>query len=104
MDNSQVYLKAMLAMLARQSFPPDKLAGLVGKGKQIEAYNLCDGTRTQTEVAKALSLDSGNFSKTVARWAELGVLIRISEGKETRPVHLYPLPTSKAKESSGGGV
>jgi DNA-binding MarR family transcriptional regulator len=97
-DNSQVYLKAMLAMLARQSFPPDKLAGLVGKGKQVEAYNLCDGTRTQSEVAKALGLDTSNFSKTVARWAEAGILIRVTEGKEIRPVHLYPL----SKEAAGG--
>lgn len=100
MDNSQVYLKAMLAMLARQTFPPEKLSALVGKGKQLEAYNLCDGTRTQAEVAKALSLDRGNFSKTVARWAELGVLIRVSEGKETRPVHLYPVATPKLKEAA----
>jgi predicted transcriptional regulator len=100
LDNSQVYLKAMLAMLARQSFPPEKLAALVGKGKQLEAYNLCDGTRTQSEVAKALSLDRANFSKTVARWSDLGVLIRVSEGKESRPVHLYPLASSKTKAST----
>lgn len=98
MDNSQVYLNAMLAMLARQSFPPEKLAALVGKGKQIEAYNLCDGTRTQSEVAKALSLDTSNFSKTVARWSDAGILIRVTEGKEIRPVHLYPL----SKEAAGG--
>lgn len=100
MDNSDVYLKAMLAMLARQSFPPEKLPDLVGKDKQIQAYNLCDGTRTQTEVAKSLGLDSGNFSKTAARWAELGILIRITEVKEVRPVHLYPLPAPKAKSGA----
>ena len=100
MDNSDVYLKAMLAMLARQSFPPEKLADLVGKEKQIQAYNLCDGTRTQAEVAKAANLDQGNFSKTAARWAELGVLIRVTEGKEVRPVHLYPLPAPKPKSAA----
>lgn len=103
MDNSEIYLKAMLAMLARQSFPPSQLAALVGKGKQIEAYNLCDGTRTQSEIAKTLGLDSGNFSKTATRWAELGILIRVSEGKEVRPVHLYALPAQKGKDSGNGG-
>lgn len=98
MSNGDVYLKAMLAMLARQSFPPKELSLLVGKGKQIEAYNLCDGSRTQGEVAKALSLDSGNFSKTVSRWLDLGILVRVSEGKELRPVHLYALPQDKSKE------
>lgn len=100
MDNSQVYLKAMLAMLARQSFPPEKLASMVGKGKQLEAYNLCDGTRTLSEVATELDIDKSNFSKTLARWTELGILIKVSEGKEVRPVHLYALPNSKAKEPS----
>lgn len=98
MDNSDVYLKAMLAMLARQAFPPEKLSALVGKGKQLEAYNLCDGSRTQGEIAKSLGLDAGNFSKTAARWTELGILIRVTEGKEIRPVHLYPLPAPKTKE------
>lgn len=98
MDNSQVYLKAMLAMMARQTFPPEKLAELVGKGKQAEAYNLCDGTRTQAEVARGLGIDSSNFSKTVAKWSEQGILIRIAEGKEMRLVHLYPLPLPKGKE------
>jgi hypothetical protein len=101
-DNSDVYLKAVLAMLARQSFPPDELAGLVGKDKQIQAYNLCDGTRTQGEVVKVLGLDAGNFSRTAARWAELGILIRVTEGKEVRPVHLYPLPAPKTKEGANG--
>jgi len=96
-DNSDIYLKAMLAMLARQSFPPKELAELVGRDKQIQAYNLCDGTRTQAEVATAAGLDSGNFSRTASRWADLGILVRITEGKETRPVHLYPLPMPKGE-------
>ena len=83
MENSDVYLKAMLSMLARQSFPPAQLSQLVGKSKQLEAYNLCDGTRTQTEVAKALGLDTGNFSKTVGRWSDLGIMIKVSEGNRT---------------------
>lgn len=102
MENADIYLKAMLAMLARQTFPPETLKALVGKDKQIEAYNLCDGSRTQSEIAKSVGLDSGNFSKTVARWVELGVLVKVSEGKETRLVHLYPLPISKEKGSKDG--
>lgn len=103
MSNGDVYLKAMLGMLARQSFPPKELAVLVGRGKQIEAYNLCDGSRTQSEVAKELKLDSGNFSKTVARWLDLGILLRVSEGKELRPVHLYVLPMERSREIARDG-
>lgn len=97
MDNADIYLKAMMSLLARQTFPPSQLAELVGRDKQLEAYNLCDGSRTQTEIAKQLGLDSGNFSKTVARWVELGILVKTSEGAETRLVHLYPLPKAKKK-------
>lgn len=97
MDNSDIYLKAMMSLLARQTFPPSQLSELVGKDKQLEAYNLCDGSRTQTEIAKSLGLDSGNFSKTVSRWVDLGILVKTSEGAETRLVHLYPIPKMKKK-------
>lgn len=102
-SNSELYLKAMLSMLARQTFPPKELSLLVGRDKQIEAYNLCDGTRSQGEVAKQLGLDPGNFSKTVGRWVELGVLIRVSEGKEFRPVHLYPIPRTLDRKGEKNG-
>jgi len=98
MQNSEVYLRAILSILARQTFPPDKLGPLVGGDKQQAAYNLCDGSRSQGEIAKQLGLDSGNFSKTVGRWIELGIIVRITEGKEARPLHIYPLPVSKSSK------
>lgn len=99
MSNGDVYLKAMMSLLARQTFPPDRLMELVGKEKQLDAYNLCDGSRTQSDIAKHLGLDSANFSKTVGRWVELGILIRVPEGSGFRLVHLYPLP--KPKKAGG---
>lgn len=100
MSNDQAYLRAILSLLARQTFPPDKLATLVGRERQIAAYNLCDGTRTQSEIAKELSIDSANFSKTVGRWAEIGILVKIVESKTTFPLHLYPLPSVKNKKDT----
>jgi DNA-binding MarR family transcriptional regulator len=87
----------MMALLARQTYPPDKLADLVGRDKQLEAYNLCDGSRTQGAIAKQLGLDPGNFSKTVSRWIDVGVLVKVAEGAETRLVHLYPIPKISKK-------
>lgn len=104
MPNEEIYLRAILATVARQTFPTQELSRLVSPpgapGEwQIAAYNLCDGTRSQGEIAKELSIDSGNFSRTVGRWIDLGILLKVGENRETRLVHLYPLPlpTKKGK-------
>lgn len=103
MTNEETYLRAILATVARQTFPPDALSRLVAPTKagekQLAAYNLCDGSRLQGEIAKELSLDAGAFSRTVSRWVDLGILVRVGEKRETRLVHLYPLPTSGGKKS-----
>ena len=95
------YLRAILATLARQTFPPSTLHELITKGgggeKQLRAYNLCDGTRSQSDIAKELRLDAGNFSRSLARWIDAGIMIRVGEGREARPVHVYALPASFMK-------
>src|ERR1700682_5433512 len=62
-------LRAILGMTARQAIGVDDLLLAVapkGSGEaQMEAYNLCDGNRTQGQIAKEVGLDSGNFSRTV---------------------------------------
>lgn len=103
MTNEEAYLRAILATIARQTFPASELARIVAPAghagdKQIAAYNLCDGTRSQADVAKELGLDSGAFSRTVARWLDVGVVVRVGQGREARLVHLYPLPTQRSKE------
>ena len=101
MSNSDVYLRAILSVVARQAMSPEVLAKQIGVGatklKQIQAYNLCDGSLTQSEVAKQVGLDSGNFSKTMARWAEDGLIVRTEVSGQMRPVHLYPIPSSASK-------
>lgn len=98
MSNSEAYLRALLGITARQAFPPSELASLVGASKQCEAYNLCDGTRTQSEIANELNIDKGSFSRTLNRWIELGIALRIADEKEQRPLHLYLLPQKFTKE------
>lgn len=91
-------LRAILVMTARQAFPPDKLTEIVqGKSsntKQLQAYNLCDGTRGQSEIVKELKLDQGNFSRTVSRWIEEGVVFRLGDGRDAKLLHLYPLSSN----------
>ncbi len=102
-DNNELLLRAILSATARQAFPPDRLAEIINSGRagqrQLKAYNLCDGTRGQAEIAKALKLDQGNFSRTVNRWVDAGVVVRLGEGRESTLLHVYPLPeTGSSKE------
>jgi hypothetical protein len=95
MSTEATYLKAILGTVARQAFPPEKLADLVtsnsGGKKQLQAFNMCDGSRTQAEIASSVGLDKGNFSRSISRWIELGIVIRLGEGAEAKPLHVYPL-------------
>jgi predicted transcriptional regulator len=71
-----------------------------GGEKQLRAYNLSDGTRTQSEIAKELGLDAGNFSRSLARWVDAGIVIRVGEARDAKPVHVYPLPASFMKKGA----
>jgi len=102
-------LKAILATVARQAFPPERLAEMVtsnvGGEKQITAYNLCDGDHTQSQIALAAGLDKGSLSRSISRWTELGIVIRTGSGGEQKPVHVYRLPsdyTGKKKVKKNG--
>jgi DNA-binding MarR family transcriptional regulator len=102
-SNSDIYLRAILATVARQTFPASTLVDTVGKGKtaekQLAAYNLCDGSMSQSEIAKKLGLDPGNFSKTLGRWIDAGIVIRVTDGRDVRPIHVYPLSDSEIKKA-----
>jgi len=107
MANEESYLKAILTLMGHQAFTVPQVAEIVGVGKtkQIEAFNACDGSRTQGEIAKSLSLDRGNFSRTVARWVEAGIMFRIAEGTDARLLHVFPIPSrfkKLGKETESG--
>jgi DNA-binding MarR family transcriptional regulator len=95
-------LRAILSMTARQAFSVDSLLEIVGGGdKQLRAFNMCDGTKTQGDIAKATRIDTGNFSKTLARWVEAGIVLRLGDGRETKLLHVYPLPSNPSKRMKG---
>ena len=107
MGNNDVYLRAMMSLLARQTFPPDRLAEIVtpvANSKTFETFNLCDGTRTQTEIASLSKSDSGNLSRMIKRWIDEGIMIRVTDEGNSKPVHVYPIPdriiqSSKKRET-----
>jgi len=93
MDPTASLLKGILATVARTAFPPDVLIKIVaptaGSAKQILAYNLCDGETPQSEIGRKAKLDKGSLSRSITKWIEAGVVIRV--GPEELPLHVYPL-------------
>jgi hypothetical protein len=100
-ETIEALLRAVLSVTGRQSFPQDRLVEIVlfkGAGKkQLMAFNMCDGTKGQAEIAKKLKIDSGNFSRTVSRWVDEGIVFRIGEGRDAKLLHVYALPEGVAK-------
>ncbi len=99
-DNDEL-LRILVQLNGRQAFPAEMLRGIVGSGKCVVAYNLCDGSRTQAEVVKEAKVDQGQFSRTSSRWVQEGVLFKLGSGRDTKLLHLYPLaPEPKAKDKA----
>lgn len=97
-ENSEVLLKALLATVGRSVFTLEHIHSIVnptGKSiKQIRAYNLADGTLTQSEIVKKLKLDSGNFSRCVSRWIEAGIMFRL---EDNALIHVFAVPEKLPK-------
>lgn len=102
MSKDEVYLRAILATVARQTFSLGDILTQVaprsGSEKQVAAYNLCDGTRSVTQIASEAKLDASNLRKSINRWVDAGIVIKIEDGQEVHPVHVYPIPDSEAKK------
>ena len=105
MSLEQHYLKAILSTVARQAFPPKQLGELVAptarSEKQIAAYNLCDGAHTQSQIASIVGIDKSDLSKAITKWVEHGIVFRLNNGAETKPVHIYPLPQEQPLKKKG---
>jgi hypothetical protein len=95
-DATEALMRALLSTIARQTFPEKVLREIVvsrtSGESQLQAFNMCDGTKTQSQIAKAQGLDAGNFSRTVARWVEAGIVFRLRDGSDEKLLHVYPLP------------
>lgn len=95
-------LKALIGLLARQTFSVTDVLSIVGidKANQFKAYNLCDGMRSQGQIAKECKLDAGNFSRTVSRWVDEGIVIRLDSGGEQTLLHVFPISEARRKSEA----
>jgi hypothetical protein len=95
-------LGCLVQVIGRAAVKDEFVREIVGTGsKQLRAFNLCDGTSTQTDIRKKVGLDAGNFSRTVRRWIEQGIMFEIADSGESRLLHVYPLgkPVKKAAKA-----
>jgi len=101
-NTTDALLKGIFATVGRTAFPPEKLYKIVAptssSAKQVLAYNMCNGETSQSEIVKMTKIDKGSLSKTITKWIEAGVVIRI--GDEGHPLHLYPLTSKPKKEEA----
>ncbi len=101
MENSESFLAAILATVGRTAFPPSELVRIVAPTssakKQVVAFNLCDGKTPQAEIRKKAGLDKGSLSRSISRWIEAGVVVRVGAGQ--LPLHIYPLSNDALKLS-----
>lgn len=85
-------LTAILHTLGRSIFEEAEILKEIGKGKRnLEAYRLCDGTKSQADIAKALKLDQGNFSKVVGKWVKVGILFKVRALEGEKLLHVRPI-------------
>ena len=98
-EHTDELLRCLVHIIGRAAMPIETVYNIVGRGaKQIEAFNICDGTQTQSQISKRTGIDQGNLSRTVAKWVENGIAFWVGEGKDARLLHIYPVPTTeKAK-------
>jgi len=94
-ENTDFYLKMIMQLIARQTFSAKDVADHVcptkKSAKSIKAYNLCDGTRSQTEIAKMCGIDKANCRKMIKKWELEGLILRVPHGKELQPLHIFPI-------------
>lgn len=94
-------LACLLQVLGRTAMPPSEVRRVTGdRAKQLKAFNLCDGSNTLMEIGRKARIDSGNLSRSVARWREHGIVFLIGTGNQARYLHIYPL---SPKELRGPG-
>jgi hypothetical protein len=100
-DTTESLLKGILATVGRAAFSPEAVykivAPIAGSDKQIQAYNFCDGATPQSEIGRKTKLDKGSLSRSITRWIEAGIVIRV--GADELPLHLYPLVKPSGKST-----
>jgi len=93
-------LRCAVQLIGRAALPEEKVQTAIGAGsKQLHAFNLADGTRSLTDIAKKAKLDVGNLSRTVDRWVKKCVAFWVGSENDKRLLHVYPIHGSFAADA-----
>lgn len=91
-------VQCLIHVIGRAAIPEDRVREVVATGaKQLKAFNLCDGTRSQSEVARKAGVHQANLSRAMGRWVENGVAFWIGDGTDARLMHVYAVSAGKQK-------
>ncbi|MGH2684887.1 MAG: hypothetical protein ACRDJP_05400 [Actinomycetota bacterium] len=87
--------RVLVHVLARGPVAEDYIRGVVAprgtERRWIQAYNLCDGTRTDAQIAEAVGLDQDALGRAIDRWQSVGIIFPIQSNGATQMLHLYPI-------------
>ena len=96
MSDLEELVRILIQVNGRLAFPEETLRAVIGDSQPLlDAYNLCDGTRTQSDVAKESKVDQGNFSRVSKRWIEEGILFKVGTERDMKLLHLYVVSSPK---------
>jgi len=94
----------LVKLMGRLAYPEPTLRKIILRTSKsanyLRAYNLCDGTKTRIEVAKAAGLDKDNFNKRATKWIQQGILFEVGSGRSPHLLHLYPLSSDTMSEDT----
>jgi len=105
-DSLQPLFEAMLTLLGRLVYPPEKIREIVTKSKRkkdpkdyVKAYNLCDGEHTLSQIAEAIDVAKGTLSPILSEWKELGIIYETTKKGGQFYKRLYRLGPKSAGTS-----
>ena len=91
--------RVIIELLARTALGVEKIEDIVKKGKRkgnpddyAKVYNLLDGTKTATELAKVVQVSKQNMSEILKYWEEKGIVYNIGTDNLPKYVGLLRLP------------
>ena len=103
MENGDL-LRCLVHVIGRVAIPIEQAREIVGTGhNRLKAFNMCDGTKTIADIARATRIDSGNLSRAVANWVEHGIAFWVGGENDERLLHIYPIPKADARRARRGG-
>jgi len=104
-ESLQPLLEAMITLLGRLVYPPEKIMEIVtfkkrNPGQYIAIYNFCYGEHTGSEIAKAFNQDQGGLSRILFDWKDLGIVYEITKKGGRFYKKLYKLDMPRETEET----